>query len=99
MEQLSRHYNTTHEPNKQELDRHANAQAKKILQFFKEHPGELFTPFDVQKSLRRGLIMNSPITSIRRAMTNLTDKGKLVKTKIKRPGIYKAPNYCWRLAE
>ena len=38
---------------------------------------------------------NTPITSIRRAITNLESEGLLEKTDIKKPGIYGKANYCW----
>ena len=47
----------------------------------------------------RGRSYCPPITSIRRAMTNLTKKGKLVKTDIMDIGKYGKPEHCWRLAK
>ena len=38
-----------------------------------------------------------PITSIRRAITNLTDAGKLVKTDAQKNGAYGKPNCVWEL--
>ena len=40
-----------------------------------------------------------PITSIRRAMTNLTTKGMLIKTDKMTEGEYGKPEHCWRLAK
>ena len=40
-----------------------------------------------------------PLTSIRRALTNLTSAGKLVKTDVQRTGMYGRPERAWRLAE
>ena len=72
------------------------AQGRKILDFFRSHPGELFTPFDVQRKL---YMNHAPITSIRRSMTNLTrcKEAYLVKTDVKREGLYNDPNHCWVL--
>jgi len=67
-------------------------QNKKVLDFFKLHPSGSFTPFEVRDALKT----NSPITSIRRAITDLTDMGYLVKTDTKRPGQYGDLNNCWR---
>lgn len=39
-----------------------------------------------------------PITSIRRALTDLTRRGKLVKTAIRTVGPYGRAEFCWRLA-
>ena len=38
---------------------------------------------------------NTPITSIRRAITNLEAEGLLEKTDIQKPGVYGKLNYCW----
>ena len=38
---------------------------------------------------------NVPITSIRRAITNLESEGLLEKTDIQKPGVYGKLNYCW----
>jgi hypothetical protein len=75
----------------------ANSLAMLILQFFKKNPGCTFTPFEIQDKL---YLHNRPITSIRRAMTDLTqtDPPLLVKTDITKPGNYKYDNHCWRLA-
>ena len=40
-----------------------------------------------------------PITSIRRALTNLTKQGKLIKTDEKRIGMYGRSEYVWKLNE
>lgn len=39
-----------------------------------------------------------PLTSVRRAISDLTSSGKLVQTKTKRIGLYGRPEYLWRLA-
>jgi hypothetical protein len=40
-------------------------------------------------------LQNTPLTSIRRAITNLTKQGKLRKTNIKVQGKYGRQEYCW----
>lgn len=40
-----------------------------------------------------------PITSIRRALTNLTKQGKLIKTDEKRIGMHGRSEYVWKLNE
>ena len=40
----------------------------------------------------------TPITSIRRSITNLTKNGNLVKTDQKVMGMYGRPEYVWKLA-
>lgn len=44
------------------------------------------------------VIKNTPLTSIRRAICDLTLDGHLVKTEHLRPGPYGKPEYMWRLA-
>lgn len=68
-------------------------QEEQVLEVFQKHEGELLTPWDVQEELSF-----SPITSIRRAITDLTRKGELEKTDQKRKGAYETMNYTWRLA-
>ena len=38
---------------------------------------------------------NVPLTSIRRAITNLEAEGLLKKTDIQKPGVYGKMNHCW----
>jgi len=76
----------------------AGSQNAKILEFFKWNPGKLYTPFEIQNyACFSGNGYLTPITSIRRAMTDLTKLGYLEKTKEKRAGEYGELNYCWRL--
>lgn len=42
---------------------------------------------------------DTPLTSIRRAITNLMNERKLVKTDIKVMGIYGKPEYLYKLSE
>lgn len=51
-----------------------------------------FSPSDMQ-------FMDYPLTSIRRALTNLTKQGKLIKTDEKRIGMYGRSEYVWKLNE
>ena len=41
--------------------------------------------------------LNCPITSIRRAMTDLTNLGKIVKTDRQIKGMYNKPEHLWEL--
>ena len=87
-------YNTIHASGAQlELfEQEAKTQETAVLDFFRANPFQDFTPCEVQT------IMNTaaPITSIRRAITNLTKQGRLYKTGNMRPGQYGKPNYTWR---
>ena len=75
---------------------HANKQAAHqedaILNFYQSRLG-MFTPCECAAEFPQW-----PITSIRRAITNLTKRGLLVKTHVKRKGIYGMVNNCWSAA-
>ena len=64
-----------------------------ILAFFDKYPYQDFTPFEIMQHLK---LYNTPIQSIRRAITNLTTDGKLEMTDNMRMGIYGKKNYCWK---
>jgi hypothetical protein len=91
---MKHHYNTTRESGQLALmyDETAAGQEQLIVEFFERFPGELFTPFDIQTAV----LPRAPITSVRRAITNLCADGRLVKTDTKRAGPYGRPCYCWR---
>jgi len=63
-----------------------------IFAFFRAAPGRHYTPAEVARYFPK-----YPLTSVRRAMTNLTDAELLTKTKLRTPGIYGSPNFNWRL--
>ena len=68
----------------------AKNQEEKILLIFNKK--KELTPSEVWEYL-----MQYPLTSIRRAMTNLTDQGRLIKTSTQKIGYYGKPNYVWKL--
>lgn len=72
----------------------SNKQEGEILNFFFQHPTNIFTPFEIQREVFGSRV---PITSVRRAITNLTHRERLVKTNILKQGEYGKPNYCWKL--
>lgn len=72
-------------------EKKAKSMEEHMLNHFKDHPYTSFTPH--QLWLLCG--QQYPLTSIRRAMTNLTKAGHLVITGEMRPGLYGAPNNCW----
>lgn len=72
----------------------AGSQNQKILAIFRNNPDEHYTPFEIWAVH----YPHAPLTSIRRAMTDLTKLGYLEKTKEKRAGEYGELNYCWKLA-
>ena len=71
----------------------AETQTEKVLWVFECFPGRVMTPFEVMHDGQ----FDCPITSIRRAISDLTKEGKLVKTESKREGDYGKPNYMWTL--
>lgn len=91
------HFNTTRETGARlaEYERKAETQEEIILAWFESRPRAYYTPSFVW----RQVLPNRPIQSVRRAITNLTDAGKLVKTDLKDTGLWGRPEYCWRLAE
>ncbi len=71
----------------------ANKQDKKILNFFECHHHQSFTPADIHLVFGQQF----PLTSIRRAITNLTKAGKLELTGETRKGLYGRENNTWKL--
>jgi|TARA_Y100001963_G_C6665200_1_gene392369 hypothetical protein len=69
----------------------AKTQEDLILAWFKKHK-RAYTPCEVRDKVLR----DSPLTSVRRAMTNLTEKGYLIKTTLTKMGKYGKFNYCWK---
>lgn len=89
------HYNTTHE--KGSLLEKYEAQALK-QEMLILHTVQTFEKPISPYMVERLLIMRGyeyPITSIRRALSNLTKAGKLAKTGIKVTGKYSRPEHCW----
>ncbi len=93
----STHHNTTHEtkPVLGDLRQRAADQQDAILAVFRRWPDRSLTPDDIAANVND----RWPITSIRRAITNLTTAGYLIKTDRKKTGHYGRPCYCWRLAK
>lgn len=82
----------------EELERseaHTEHQEAVILGFFKSHRGRSFTPFEVRSIINWHA---KPITSVRRAMTNLANRGFLVKTAEMRMEQLGKPNHTWMMA-
>ena len=69
-------------------------QEERVLAFFVQNPGLKATPFEVHERV----IPEAPVTSIRRAITNLTRQGKLIKLKARREERLGAPNALWMLS-
>jgi hypothetical protein len=69
----------------------AKGQDELIMEFFMQNSGG-FTPSFIQQKV----LPQAPITSVRRAMTNLTNRGKLRKTELQVQGPYGRPEYVWK---
>lgn len=76
-----------------EAEGKASTQEDTVLDFFKATKGT-FTPDQVNKRC----LSEAPLTSVRRAMCNLTTQGKLVKTEKKLQGSYGRDCHAWTLA-
>lgn len=72
----------------------ASHQEEEVISFFEKNPNNLYTPFEIQKEVFKEKV---PITSVRRAITNLTSKDRLLKTDHQKKGVYGKANYCWVL--
>lgn len=84
------YFNTTKESGKhlEMFTVKAKNQEEQILELMKLY--KKLSPSDVQKYFN-----NYPLTSVRRALTNLSNKGKLIKTDEKKKGIYGREEFIW----
>ena len=74
--------------------RKARNQEEVIFDFFNKNSTQEFTPFEVQTKLN----LMCPITSVRRAISNLTKEHKLEKSTVQKRGKYGKLNHTWKLA-
>ena len=74
--------------------RKAKNQNERILKIMKLSDKPM-TPFDVQ-SVYQLIFPSIPITSIRRAMSTLTDNGELIKMEQMKVEQYGAKNHLWK---
>ena len=89
------YYNTTHLP-EPELKKEKLAvkfQDERVLDIFKQS-GVKMTPWECSQAYDR-LFPAAPITSIRRAITDLTGQGLLKKCIEQKTGGYGKKNYTW----
>ena len=93
---MSNYYNTNKLKGEElsDANKKAKSQEDLILEFFQQHPNGIYTPFQVCEAVFDN---NCPVTSCRRAMTNLTKADKLVKTDFMKMGRYKSWNHTWKL--
>ena len=90
------HWNTTSETGStlRTYQAHANRQEAAVLALFRQRRLPL-SPSQVWRHLDPD---RTPLTSIRRAMTDLTDAGLLERLPVKVEGIYSRPEHLWRLS-
>lgn len=88
-------HNTTNE--RGETLRRAESKAKyqdaQVLALFRKHAPLALSPSQVH----RALATKAPLTSIRRAITNLTAAELLARTDMKVRGVYGRSEFKWRL--
>ena len=93
------HHNTTNETGQflKALNIKADSQEDLILRCFKKY-ARPFTPWQIHYIFEKSSHVSSiEITSIRRALTNLTNAGALLKTTKKRKGPKGGNEYYWKL--
>lgn len=89
---MSNYYNTTHEVGDtlrdfKEKNMKLESRIEKVFMERNEwQPSELYNYF----------MRFYPITSIRRALTDMTTAGKLVKTEVRRDGMFGRREHVWR---
>lgn len=66
-----------------------------VLNLFKQHSNRELTSFQVHENIDE--FNNVPITSVRRAITNLTKQGLLYKTHRLAMGDYGIRCNCWKI--
>jgi hypothetical protein len=96
MNPFDRFYNTTGLEGDKLKQRQikVGSQNEAILNFFRNHPDRNFTPDEVWTAM---MLPKTPLTSIRRAITDLTKLGYLIKTPVKRMGIYGIETGTWKI--
>lgn len=90
------YYNTNKESGEtlKESQVKAFSQEHVILSYIKKQNGKVTSP-----SLLSMFFDSWPMTSIRRALTNLTNKGYLIKTDQMVDGVYGKKEHVWKLKE
>lgn len=89
------YHNTTHSSGPQLglFEAKDGNQEAAIFNFYRHHWKHGFTPSEVWARLFDGSV---PLTSVRRAISNLTERRLLHKTMTQRNGPYGRPEYVWR---
>lgn len=90
------YYNTTSEKGRQLALYEAQtiSQSKRIALYFKKYADRAFTASQIRTDVF-GANTVTPLTSVRRALTDLAHMGILTKTNFKRPGVYGRMETLW----
>ena len=78
---------------RERYEQQAGSQEEIVLEFFRKRPGLSYSPERVQELV----LPSAPLTSVRRALSNLTHAGELVKTEITTDGRYGRAVCTWTL--
>ena len=97
---ITSYYNTTKEtPKELAISKvKAHTQEESIMDIFFDRGLMNMTPSDIWHIYCEEF-KNVPLTSIRRAITSLTNRYQLVKTDKMKMGLYGKLEHCWRLAK
>ena len=71
----------------------ASRQDDLIFEVFKKNPGRLIAPHQVHELV----MLNCPLTSVRRSMNTLTNEGRIYKSDVQVDGSFGKPVYTWGL--
>ena len=93
------YFNTTNESGTTLKNNVAKAKSQEVNLYNLIKRYDCFIECGITPSQAYNIQVNYPITSIRRALTNLTKQGKLIKTNEKRIGMYGRSEYVWKLNE
>jgi Fe2+ or Zn2+ uptake regulation protein len=102
IESIKKHFGFYHNTNKESGKKlitsktKASKQELKVLKFFQSNNStERYTPEDILNNVDFG--KEVPITSVRRAITNLTNAGYLRKTEVMRTGQFGKQIHTWQI--
>lgn len=100
---MSNYHNTTHQSGAilQDFAAKAQTQDDLVMWLFEAFNNDGITPSKVWQDLitLHKIDRSTPLTSIRRSITNLTKSGKLEQTELQRKGFYGRPETIWRIAK
>jgi hypothetical protein len=71
-------------------------QEELIQAIYKRNAGKAISPSQILEVVNTHYSLNWPLTSIRRSITNLTDKEALIKLETMTEGIYGKPEHQWK---